>query len=55
MFKRHFGKEYLPKIKKLYHLDDLNEFKFDKAMSKDHLDYIQQLNNLNILFMVQND
>ena len=47
--------DQVDKIKKLYHLDDLNEFKFDKAMSKDHLDYIQQLNNLNILFMVQND
>lgn len=47
--------DQIDKIKKLYHLDDLNEFKFDEALSKDHLDYIQQLNNLNTLFMVQND
>ena len=47
--------DQVDKIKKLYHLDGLNEFEFDKEMSKDHLDYIQQLNNLNILFMVQND
>lgn len=45
----------LKKLKNIYQLDSLNDFSFQIETSKNHLDYIQQLNYLNNIFMVQND
>lgn len=45
----------IEKLKKIYHLDNLNDFSFMKENSITHLDYLQQLNCLNLLFMVKND